>query len=114
MKNSILRYFDLNFYGTLRVASAELFQATSSRTSRDTMLISAKTADGDTLAWKLLDAVSTPNLKSIARGLTVGLGNYPEFSVVAGSVNLRETNSVSRRDGNPVCDLISHIFKKER
>ncbi|MET3119949.1 hypothetical protein AAKU64_004197, partial [Undibacterium sp. GrIS 1.8] len=30
----------------------------------------AKTPDGDTLGWKLLDAVSTPNLVSIARCLT--------------------------------------------
>jgi hypothetical protein len=30
----------------------------------------AKTPDGDTLGWKLLDAVSTPNLESIARCLT--------------------------------------------
>ncbi|MET3120255.1 hypothetical protein AAKU64_004503, partial [Undibacterium sp. GrIS 1.8] len=32
----------------------------------------AKTPDGDTLGWKLLDAVSTPNLVSIARCLTCG------------------------------------------
>jgi hypothetical protein len=30
----------------------------------------AKTLDGDTLRWKLLDAVSTSNLESVARGLT--------------------------------------------
>ena len=30
----------------------------------------AKTLDGDTLRWKLLDAVSTTNLESIARCLT--------------------------------------------
>lgn len=44
--------------------------------------------DGDTLRWKLLDAVSTTNLESIARRLTQHLSHLIREGVIEGEIHL--------------------------